>query len=182
MHFSSNEVKGWMSFSWDDKISSTSGTFLYNSPETAPKSWYQKLLDLINGKWVQKCFSMNYWSALQMLSEWIYLSASPIPSNLLLPLPYFSFQTSSSHTLCTWLDNFPPLWGSAFSGAAKSKKSAPSRCASETTFLRKNGNAVPQKFVQVHQYPPRMESLILLKQSSWNIVFVKKDSWRHFYT
>ena len=72
---------------------------------------------------------------------------------------------------------FLPLTTSAISGTANSNKSAPTRFADGTIYLRKNGIAVlpitcasapnPVRVVEQHLY--RMESLLVLKQPSCNV-------------
>ena len=73
MQFSSTKVVGWISCSWDDKASSTTGTFPPRFPETATKGWYQKLLDVIIEKCLWKCLFATNWFVLQFLLGWLCL-------------------------------------------------------------------------------------------------------------
>ena len=95
----------------------------------------------------------------------------------LLPSPNCFFRVCFPTLFAAVLKFFLPLTTSAISGTANSNKSAPTRFAAGTIYLRKNGIAVlpitcasaPNPVHVVDQYLYSMESLLVLKQPSCNI-------------
>ena len=137
MQFPSSEVVVWNYCSWEDKTMSTTGTFPPRLPETATKVWYQKLFDMIKEKRLWKCLFATNWFVFQILLERLCLhSFSSTTTNCFLRV-----------CLCTLIAGvlkiFRPIKTSAISGTANSNKSALTRFLAGTTYLRKNGMAVP---------------------------------------
>ena len=95
----------------------------------------------------------------------------------LLPLPNCFFRVCFPTLFAAVLNFFLPLTISAISGTANSNKSAPTRFAAGTIYLRKNGNAVlpitcasaPNPLHVVDQHLYSMESLLVSKQPSCNV-------------
>ena len=90
----------------------------------------------------------------------------------LLPLPNCFLGVSLPTFFAGLLEFFLPLSISAVSGAANSSKSAPTRLAAGMINLLKNGIAVlPKTSASASNPRPRyrVESLLVLKQSSWNV-------------
>ena len=93
------------------------------------------------------------------------------------PCPNCFFRVCFPTLFAADLKDFLPLITSPISGAANSNKSAPTRFAAWTIYLRKNGIAVPQYPVQVHRIPVHvvdqhlysMEFLLVLKQPSCKV-------------
>ena len=104
------------------------------------------------------------------------------------PSPNCFFRVCFPTLFVTVLKLFLRLTTSAISGTANSKKSAPTRFAAGTTYLRKNGIAVLPitcaraqiPFPSVFQPLYSMEILLVLKQPSCSIVCVKNDCWTPF--
>ena len=98
------------------------------------------------------------------------------PFLFLLPLPNGFLRVCLPTHFAAVLIIFLRLTTSAFSGTANSK-SAPTRFAAETIYLRRNGIAVlpitcasaPNPVHVVDQHFYRMESLLVLKQPSCNV-------------
>ena len=95
----------------------------------------------------------------------------------LLPLPNCFLRVCLPTLFAAVLIFFLPLTTSAISGTANSNKSAPTRFAAGTIYLRKNGIAVlpitcasaPNPVHVVDQHLYSMESLLVLKQPSCNV-------------
>ena len=106
----------------------------------------------------------------------------------LLPLPNCFSNVCLPTLFAALLNFFLPLTTSAISIAAISIKSAPTRFAAGTTYLRKSEWLLSQYHVQVHQvlfhavdqYLYSMESLLVLKQPSCYVVFFKIEYWKLF--
>ena len=136
MQFSSSEVVGHISCSWDDMTSSTTGTFPPTFSETATKDWYRKLLDKINEKFWLKC-----------LCDRLICFADFVEKTLLalrfqLPPPNCFLKVCLPTLYADVLIFFLRLTTSSISGTANSNKSAATRFAAGTMFSRKNGIAV----------------------------------------
>ena len=82
-------------------------------------------------------------------------------------------QKLSSHSLCSYLVFFLPPITCNTCGASIYTKSAPTRFAAGTTFLRKSRLTVP--FHAVYQYRFRLKSLFILKSPSWNVFFLGNE-------
>ena len=93
------------------------------------------------------------------------------PFLFLLPLPNCFLKVCLPTLFAAVLNFFLPLTTSAISGTANSNKSALTRFAAGTIYLRKNGTEflpiIPVHVVDQHLY--RMETLLLLKQSPCNV-------------
>ena len=106
----------------------------------------------------------------------------------LLPLPNCFFRVCFPTLFAAVLKFFLPLTTSAISGIANSNKSAPTRFAAGTIYLRKMELQFSQKLVQEPQIPfpsvfqllYSMEFLLVLKQPSCSIVCVKDECWTPF--
>ena len=100
----------------------------------------------------------------------------------LLPSPNCIFRVCFPTHFAAVLKFFIPLTTSAISGTANSNKSAPTRFAAGTIYLRKNGIAVlaitcaraQVPFPSVFQPLYSMEFQLVLKQPPCSIVCVKK--------
>ena len=71
-----------------------------------------------------------------------FVGMIPLPVLLLLPSPNCFLRVCFPTLFAAVLKIFLPLTTSAISGTANSNKSAPTRFAAGTTYLRKNGIAV----------------------------------------
>ena len=101
----------------------------------------------------------------------------------LLPFPNCFLSVCLPTLFAAVLKFFLPLTTSANSGTANSNKSAPTRFAAGTTYLRKNGIAVQELQIPVHDVDKplySMEFLLVLKQPSCSIVCVKNECWTPF--
>ena len=95
----------------------------------------------------------------------------------LLPLPTCFLRVCLPTPFAAVLKFFLPVTTSANSGRANSNKSAPTRLAAGTIYLRKTELQFSPKLVQVNRIPVqvvkqqlyRMESLFVLKQTSCNV-------------
>ena len=94
-----------------------------------------------------------------------------------LPLPNCFLRVCLPTLFAAVFKIFLPLTTSAISGTANSNKSAPTRFAAGTIYLRKNGIAVlpitcasaPKPVHVVDQHLYSMESLLVLKQPSCHV-------------
>ena len=110
------------------------------------------------------------------------------PFRLWLPSPNCFSRVCFPTLFAAVLKFFLPLTTSAISGTANSNKSAPTRFAAGTTYLRKKGIAVlpitcaraPNLLPFVFQPLYSMEFLLVLKQPSCSIVCVKNECWAPF--
>ena len=108
----------------------------------------------------------------------------------LLPLTNCFLKVCLTTLFAAVLKFFLPLTTSATRGAAKSNQSAATSFEAGTTYLRKNGIATfPITFamhrIHVHvvdQHLYRIESLLVFKQPSCNVFYVRIDCWKLFRT
>ena len=99
-----------------------------------------------------------------------------------LRLPNCFFKVCPPTFIAAVLKLFLPLPASAMSGTAISKKSAPTRFAAGTIYLRKNRNSVLPVTWAIAPNPLlyRRESLQVSKQPSRNMLFDRNDYWKLF--
>ena len=104
------------------------------------------------------------------------------------PSPNCFFRVCFPTLLAAVLKFVLPLTTSAISGTANSNKSAPTRFAAGTIYLRTNGIAVlpitcaraPNPLPLCLQPLYSMDFLLVLKQPSCSIVCVKNECWKLF--
>ena len=106
----------------------------------------------------------------------------------LLPLPNCFLRVCYPTLFAAVLILLLPLTTSTIFDRANSNKSAPTRFAARTIYLRKNGIAVlpitcataPNPVHVFDQHLYRMESLLVLKQPSSNVFLFRNECWRVF--
>ena len=161
MQFSSSEVVGEHSRSWDDKTSSTTGTYTPRFPETATKVWYRILLDMIIEKSLQKCLFAADWFVLQILLEWLCSQSSFVTTTQLFT------QSLSSNTLCRCLEilsttnNFSKFWHSKFQ-----QVSTYAFCTWDDIFTQKWNCSSPKNLCKCTESPTTLATNTPIK---WNL-------------
>ena len=117
----------------------------------------------------------------------VFLCLLP-PFDLSLPSPNCFFRVCFPTLLAAALKDFLPLITSPISGTANSNKSAPTRFAAGTTYLRKKGIAVlpitcaraPNPLPLCLPTASSMDFLLVLKQLSCSIVRITNECWTPF--
>ena len=124
-------------------------------------------------------FCLPYANSLPPMAPFLFLQ--PVPNCF----PRVCLRTIFAAVLKVFL----PLTTSANSGTATSNKSAPTRFADGTIYLRKNWIAVLPITCEVHQilvhlvdqHLYRMEALVVLEQPSCNVFYVRNECWKLFW-
>ena len=130
MQFSSGEVEGWFSCMWDDKTSSTPEIFPPRFPETPQRFGTDKCLTRLTRS---ICKIVSSWPT-SCLEEFVRM-----PLLCLLPLPCCFFKVYVPTLFASLLEIFLPLTTSTVPDAANSVKSAATRFAAGTKYLRRDG-------------------------------------------
>ena len=133
MEFSSSEVLGYISCSWDDKTLSSTAPLPPRLPEIAKKGWYRKLFDMISEKCLQKNPTATDWIVLMIFLEWhcfqsfscyfylLVFSEFVFPHPLQLSWIFLTTNSTcnfwssksqhvSTHTFCSRDDPFMQIW------------------------------------------------------------------------
>ena len=145
--FSSSEVIEWICCSWNDKRSSTTGTFTPSFSKTATKNGAENYLT-----WLVR----NIWQNVSsrptgVLFRFLRMTLLAVLFPLLLRN---CFLRVCLPTLFAAVLKFSlPLTTSAFPGAPNYKKSAPTHFANRKIFCRKLEIQFSQKIVQVYRIP-----------------------------
>ena len=173
MQFSSSEVVGLISCSWDDKTSSTTGTFPPRFQETAEKVGTENY-----STWLMRIVCKNVSlrpTDLFCRYCWNDSGRTPFPATI---TQLFS-QSLSSHTLCSCLDNFSTTNNLCnFRHSNIQQVSTYAFCSWDKIFTQKRNWSSPNNLCKCTEPPSILSTntsiewkiLLVLKQPNCNVL------------